>query len=224
MISCFKRWIKLVKAKRKFKNVHFGAGVNIGRNAIFEGYNVLGKRVIFDGYCGRGSYIGENSTVYGKVGRFCSIGSCVTTLRGTHPLNFVSTNPSFYSTAGQNDLCLVKENKFTEQKYADAEFQYPVVIGNDVWIGHGALILCGVSVGDGAVIGAGAVVTKNVEPYTIVAGNPAKEIRKRFDENTVAQLIDLRWWDKDLEWLSGNADYFSDIKKFLKNFSDAGIT
>ena len=219
MLSCIKRWIKLAKAKAKFSNVRFGSGVNIGQSTLFEGYNVLGNRVTFDGYCGRGTYIGDDSAIYGKVGRFCSIASEVTTVQGTHPVHFVSTSPSFYSTAGQNGLCLVKTNKVIEKRL-DAG-TYPVVIGNDVWIGHGAVILEGVSIGDGAVIGAGAMVTKNVEPYTIVAGNPARVLRKRFDDDTVAQLLQLKWWDKDTKWLADHAEYFSDVKTFLQQvYSD----
>lgn len=70
-----------------------------------------------------------------------------------------------------------------------------IVIGNDVWIGYEALIMSGVSIGDGAVIGSRAVVTKNVAPYTIVGGVPAKEIRKRFDSETIEKLKELQWWD-----------------------------
>ena len=70
-----------------------------------------------------------------------------------------------------------------------------IVIGNDVWIGYEAVILSGVSIGDGAIIGARAVVTRDVPPYTIVGGTPAKEIRKRYDEETIDRLIQLKWWD-----------------------------
>ena len=69
------------------------------------------------------------------------------------------------------------------------------VIGNDVWIGAEAIIMPGIAIGDGAVIGTRALVTNDVEPYAIVGGNPAKEIRKRFDDTDVAMLLDMRWWD-----------------------------
>ena len=78
------------------------------------------------------------------------------------------------------------------------------VIGNDVWIGYEAVILSGVTVGDGAVIGARAVVTKDVPPYTVVGGVPAKEIKKRFDEKTVEALLNLRWWDWEKEKIRRN--------------------
>ena len=82
----------------------------------------------------------------------------------------------------------------------------PVTIGNDVWIGYEAVILAGVTVGDGAVIGARAVVTKDVPPYTIVGGVPAKPIRKRFSEDLIAALLELRWWDWPEERLKANLD------------------
>lgn len=91
-----------------------------------------------------------------------------------------------------------------------------VIIGNDVWIGYGVTILSGVTIDDGAVIGAGSVVVSNVPPYTIVAGNPAKEIKKRFPEATIQRLIETEWWNFDVNTinsiipllLSDNVDYF----------------
>lgn len=81
-----------------------------------------------------------------------------------------------------------------------------IVIGNDVWIGYEAVILSGVTIGDGAIIGVRAVVTKNVPPYTIVGGVPAKTIRKRFDDTTIAKLLELRWWDWPEERIKANLE------------------
>ena len=78
------------------------------------------------------------------------------------------------------------------------------MVGNDVWIGYEAVILSGVTIGDGAIIGSRAVVTKDVPPYTIVGGVPARAIRKRFDEDTIAKLKALQWWDWDEEKISGS--------------------
>lgn len=108
----------------------------------------------------------------------------------------------------QAQISLVKESKFTE--YADT------IIGHDVWIGARAIIADGITVGNGAVVYSGAVVTKDVEPYSIVAGVPATKIRMRFTEEEIEKLLAIRWWDKDLEWLEQNADAFLDIKQFVR--------
>ena len=76
------------------------------------------------------------------------------------------------------------------------------MVGSDVWIGYEAVILSGVTIGDGAIIGARAVVTRDVPPYTIVGGVPARPIRRRFDDDTIARLVKLRWWDWDVEKIS----------------------
>lgn len=88
-------------------------------------------------------------------------------------------------------------------------------VGNDVWIGIGAIIKSGVIIGDGAVIGAGAVVTKDVRPYEIVAGNPAKHIRFRFDEEIINELLELRWWDFSEDKLSVLAEFVREPKRFI---------
>jgi virginiamycin A acetyltransferase len=79
-----------------------------------------------------------------------------------------------------------------------------LVIGNDVWIGYNATIMAGVTIGDGAIIGTNSVVTKDVEPYAIVGGNPAKLIKKRFSDIEIAELMEIRWWDWDIEKISRN--------------------
>lgn len=81
-----------------------------------------------------------------------------------------------------------------------------IVIGNDVWIGYEAVILAGVTIGDGAIIGARTLVTKDVPPYTVVGGMPAKEIRKRFSEETTSALLEIKWWDWSKEKLAKNID------------------
>lgn len=94
-----------------------------------------------------------------------------------------------------------------------------IVVGNDVWIGYEAIILAGVTIGDGAIIGSRALVTKDVPPYTIVGGLPAKPIRKRFDEETIARLEALRWWDWDREKIKRSIDAIrhGDIDALEKN-------
>jgi len=122
-----------------------------------------------------------------RIGRFCSIADNVTVfLGGDHHLDWISLYPfdpkhPSWRQARRGSPCLVSKGDVT--------------IGNDVWIGSGATIMPGVTIGDGAAIGAGSVVTRDVEPYTIIAGNPARPIRKRFSEADIGRLLEIRWWD-----------------------------
>jgi virginiamycin A acetyltransferase len=88
--------------------------------------------------------------------------------------------------------------------------QYPykgdLVIGNDVWIGYNSTLMAGITVGDGAIIAANSTVTKDIEPYSIIGGNPAKLIRKRFDDDTIAKLLELKWWDWDIKKITANVN------------------
>ena len=221
MITRLKRCIKIANAKRKYKKLKFYPGATIGKDAVLEGYNVFGKNSEFNGYLGACSYIGENSKIYGKVGRFCSIAENVRVLQATHPTNLVSTSPSFYSTLGQNGFVCVKENQCNEDLFADEENRFPVVIGNDVWIGCGAMIMGGVTLGDGCIVAAGAVVTKDVPPYAIVGGVPAKVLKYRFDESTIARLLATKWWERDLEWIRTHSDIFLNVQTFPDHFDQA---
>lgn len=123
------------------------------------------------------------------IGKFCSIACGAKFLfnSGNHALGSLSTYtfPIFFEEwdLPVDDIPRAWDNKGD------------IVIGNDVWIGYEAVVMAGVTVGDGAIIGARAVVTKDVPPYTIVGGVPAKPIRKRFDEETVQRLLTLKWWD-----------------------------
>lgn len=199
----------------------FCKGANIDRHSVFEGQNKIGAKSWFDGYMGYGSYIGEECIIKAKVGRFCSIGHKVTVLTGTHPSHrYVSTNPVFFSLGLQNGTTFVRKQKFKEKIFADEENQYGAIIGNDVWIGFNAMIMGGVTIGDGAIIASGALVRDNVEPYTIVAGQPAKVISKRFNDNQAEWLMNFKWWDKPVDWIKDHAEEFDEISKFIKNNSE----
>ena len=134
------------------------------------------------------------------IGKFCSIACGAKFLfnSANHSLQSLSTYPFpiFFEEWGldRGQVAKAWDNKGD------------IVIGNDVWIGYEAVILAGVTVGDGAIIGARAVVTKDVPPYTIVGGVPAKPIRKRFSEDTIAALLELRWWDWPEEQIKANLD------------------
>ena len=132
------------------------------------------------------------------IGKFCSIacGAKFLFTSANHTLKSLSTYPFpiFYEAWDTS----VSEITETWDNRGD------IVIGSDVWIGYEAIILAGVTIGDGAIIGSRAVVTKDVPPYTIVGGVPAKPIRKRFDEETIAQLERMRWWDWPREQIAAN--------------------
>lgn len=187
----------------------------VSKDAQFEGYNVLGEGSSFEGTMGLCSYLGGKSRIAGKVGRFSSIASNVSTISCVHCCKspYVSTCPSFFSTLGQNGLVLTVKQQFEEKKTVDGINE--VIIGNDCWIGANVILMGGITIGDGAVVGAGAIVTKDIPPYAIAVGIPAKVIDYRYDEKTIEKLREIRWWDKDLEWLKRHSEEFSDINTFL---------
>jgi acetyltransferase-like isoleucine patch superfamily enzyme len=160
---------------------------------------------------GEFSYIGDNCSMMNvTIGKFCSIASDVKIGLGKHPTNtFISTFPAFY--AKNNSGCKLSFVK--EQLYE--EFQH-IEIGNDVWIGTRVLILDGVKIGNGAIIGANAVVTKDIPAYAVVGGVPAKIIKYRFPQEQILKLENFKWWDKPIKWIIANANSFSSELFFQK--------
>lgn len=191
----------------------------VSRSSRFEGLNKLAKRSVFSGYMGLGSYIGRNSQIFGRVGRYTSIASNCEVIRGRHPFEkpFVSTCPMFVSTKKQNGISFTNKQLFNESKYVDGT-NYPVIIGNDCWIGNGASIIAGVTIGDGAVVLSHAVVTKNVPPYAIVGGVPAKILRYRYSAEEIDFLLKFKWWDKNIEWLKKNHHLMLNIDILMKEY------
>ncbi|MGN0428149.1 MAG: CatB-related O-acetyltransferase [Agathobacter sp.] len=168
---------------------------------------------------GEGSYIAAGSELeFCRIGKYTSIGKHVLTIRGQHPArDWVSTSPSFYSKTPANQYSVHIDAGFCEFRWADEASDIAVEIGSDVWIGNSAQLMEGITIGDGAIIAAGAVVTKDVPPYAIVGGVPARLIRMRFEQNEIEFLQELRWWDKEENWIKEHAQYFSSIERLREN-------
>jgi acetyltransferase-like isoleucine patch superfamily enzyme len=157
---------------------------------------------------GDGTYISSNGRILKTtIGKYCSIGPDLNCGWGIHPIHGISTSPMFYSTRKQNGRSLVTSSKFEERK--------AIFIGNDVFIGRNVLILDGVTINDGAVIGAGAVVSKDIPPYAVAVGSPIKIIKYRFSPEIIAQLLEIKWWDKGEDVLQKVAERCFDIEGFL---------
>tara|TARA_B110001452_G_scaffold267650_1_gene278864 strand:+ start:10147 stop:10791 length:645 start_codon:yes stop_codon:yes gene_type:complete len=143
-----------------------------------------------------------------EIGSYVSIASGVVIGGGMHPLDWVAMSPVFYE--GRDSV----KKKFSEFKREESK---RVIIGHDVWIGQNALIKQGISIGTGSVIGMGSVVTKDVLPYSIVAGNPARLIRMRFDSETINSLIKSEWWNLEENLLVKVAENIKDPAAFLES-------
>jgi acetyltransferase-like isoleucine patch superfamily enzyme len=146
------------------------------------------------------------------IGSFCSIADKVKIfLGGNHRSDWITTFPFTH----------IHENVFSlDEKTDHPKSNGDVIIGNDVWVGYESTITSGIKIGDGAVIAANSVVVKDVEPYTIVGGNPAKVIKKRFSDDIINDLLELKWWEWSDEKINENlnilcSDNFDKIKKLL---------
>ena len=160
-----------------------------------------------------GKYFGMNENCFAAratLGAFCAIGARTAINPFNHPVDWLSINEFQYHP---RSFDWVPEYNEIERLYRTPDMFRHVSIGNDVWTGHNVNILAGVSVGDGAVIGAGAVVTKDVPPYAIVTGVPAELRRFRFPEQTIERLLCLKWWELELSDLSGLP--FRDVERCL---------
>jgi acetyltransferase-like isoleucine patch superfamily enzyme len=190
-------YMRLIRARLRYRRCRMDSG-RIADDAV------LGDGCIIHEGCeighgvsiGRYSYLNQRTIVgSGSIGSFCSIGYDCQIGMPEHPLDRLSTSPFTYGS----------RNIFGQPATWN-DFPAPPVVGHDVWVGSRAVVLQGVRIGDGAVIAAGAVVTKDIEPYTIAGGIPARPMKKRFDEKTIEFLTGWRWWermDPDNQLLAG---------------------
>ena len=203
----------------KYKNRHlvqFEWSSHLAFGSQFEGMNTVCANSSFYGTMGLGSYIGNNCHLSVDIGRFTSIGNYVSQITESHPYKepFVSTSPMFFSLRRQTGRTFAKCQMADEYRYFDTERGIAVRIGNDCWIGNSACFIGGVQVGDGAVVLTRALVTKDVPPYAIVGGVPAKVIGYRYDEATIDFLLKVKWWNKPVEWLREHWELMCDMEKF----------
>ncbi len=147
-----------------------------------------------------------------SIGSFSSINKRVSIGGKNHPVEYVSTHPMFYY--GENG----KQNGFSLEGNLEINSKSKIVIGHDVWVSTNAVILPGVTIGHGAVIGAGAVVTKDIPPYAIATGVPAKVIKYRFSEDIIKGLLKIKWWDWSDEKIRNNIHLFYKPKEFVNRF------
>ena len=212
-------WLRtlIIKIKYSSKAIHIGYLSSI-KECSFENYNSIAEGVSLKNVTmGFASYVARNSRLKDvEIGKFCSIGPHVMINQGEHPsANFVSTHPAFYSSAKQAGFSFTDENTFEEYG--------PVKIGHDVWIGANTLIRPGITIGNGAIIAAGAIVTQDVAAYSIVGGVPAKFIRYRFSHEEIMQLKEIQWWNWDIETLKKESKNFSSIDTFINQLGINGF-
>lgn len=173
------------------------------------GANTTMSEVSFGDY----SYTAGNvSIVYATVGKFCSIANSVRINPGNHPQHRVTQNHCTYRRI-QYGFDTVEDEEFFQWRR-----DHHCTIGNDVWIGHGAIIMPGVNVGHGAVIGSGAVVTKDVGNYEVAVGVPAKVIKKRFTDDQIEKLLDIAYWDWDRANLKERFNDLFEIESFIEKY------
>lgn len=206
-IDYIKSIVKLAITKYHNPTLKIGNRVKFSRNMKFALYNYLADNTsVVDSYLGNYSYLGENTFIQNTtIGNYSCIGPNVKIGLGEHPVNhFISIHPVFYSLSAQVGVTFATKQYFDEYN--------PVNIGNDVWVGANAIVRSGVTIGNGCIVAAGAVVTKDLPPYSIVGGVPAKIIKYRFDEQEILQLEQLKWWNKDSNWIKANAFRMINIK------------
>ncbi len=187
-------------SEHEWSALHLKLGAKIERTSIPPGVSLTcnapihlaGVQIRGPSYVGRYSYM-RGGTLSGSVGAFCSIASNVSIGDGEHPTSWLSSHPFQYGKSAFSFWSEFEEYEGALRLPREISKSAPV-IGNDVWIGGGSIILRGVVIGDGAIVAAGSVVTRDVEPYSIVGGVPAKLIKMRFNDSIVSRLLKSQWW------------------------------
>ena len=204
--------LKSLKLNRfhKGKNCYFDISATIidsevGNNVYMLGGNISSANI------GNRTYFNENIQAKNFViGNYCSVGSDVTIGVSLHPIDLISTHPCFYSNNKGFET-------FADKMYFKEETKL-ITIGNDVWLGSKATIMPGVTINDGAIVAYGSLVTKDVPPFAIVAGVPAKIIKYRFNDDVINELLRIKWWDWNDTFIKEHYKLFLDIPAFVNFF------
>jgi len=181
---------------------------NLGDYVQIGVYNNISESSIDDF-----SYTSEYcQIIYSTIGKFCNIASLVRINPGQHPMHKATQHHMLYRKSmfgfGEDD-----------EEFFDWRKKKQVQIGHDTWIGHGAVIMGGVNVANGSVIGAGAIVTKDIPAYAVAVGNPARIIKYRFDEKTIRDLEEIKWWDWEYQKIKKSLEDFNNINRFIEKYA-----
>ena len=202
MITHIKKHLNLITIiyrNRKKKNTSIKS-IDLSKDLQIEDYVRIPKKchIRENVKIGKGTYLSPNTIIESNVsiGRFCSLAPNIFIAPGEHYTELKTTHPVLFDPLWRSILGIEEKDEYIKTIGKQSAHTN---IGSDVWIGLNAIIMRGVTIGDGAIIAAGAVVTKNVPPYAIVGGVPAKIIRYRFNEKTVEQLTKEEWWNHDLD-------------------------
>ncbi|HFI0558802.1 TPA: CatB-related O-acetyltransferase [Streptococcus suis] len=209
----------LKRVGTSFNTKKFGKNLSVGKYCIIGRGTIIGKNVKIGNFSYTNSFqaniVIEDNV---EIGSFVSIAPGVFIAPGNHYLEYVTTHPLLYS-----NYYLKKMNgDISKLKILGLKDEtQKTIIGNDVWIGLNSIIKRGVQIGDGAVVASGSVVTKNIPPYAIVGGNPARIIRYRFDESTIEKLLGLnkKIWTLSNAEIIDNFEYLYDIEKYIEKFT-----
>lgn len=224
IVRYLKRHFKLKHHIRHLKNkrVRFKGEPIVSLKTHLEGPNFIDSEVnIRNSHIGHHTYLSQYCYFPNtKIGRYTSIGRKAGVAFGNHPQSpYVSFSPAFSSTLNQANETFVDKEFFQPYILTDEKENFICEIGHDCWIGDNVTIINGVKIGDGALVAAGSVVTKNVDPFTVVAGVPARFLKHRFTIDQIEFLNQIQWWDWDVEKVKENVLLFHDIERFMDNFN-----
>ncbi|MFT5823925.1 MAG: acetyltransferase-like isoleucine patch superfamily enzyme [Crocinitomix sp.] len=201
-------WKQLAKIKNPsctIRTARLGKNVKLGKQVTLEyGSSILANHIGDYTYINKFCLVDKNVS---SIGKFCSIAYNVRIGLGGHPTDWLSTHPFAYN----------KSYGFTDKDIDWTTDSEETIVGNDVWIGANSTVLAGVKIGDGAIIGAHSLVNKDVEPYSIVVGVPAKHLRYRHSDEVIQKLLKTEWWNLPKEELSKRMQHLDNAEAFLNS-------